>query len=40
MLTLLAHVRTWSVITNSDLMDIKAIFYAPWSDFPNQHIKT
>ena len=40
MLTLLAHVRTWSVITNSELMDIKAIFYAPWSDLLNQHINT
>ena len=38
MLTLLTHARTWSVIINSERMDIKAIFYAPWIDLPNQHI--
>ena len=39
-LYLLAHVRTWSVITNAESIDIKAIFYAPLSDSPNQHTNT
>ena len=39
-LSLLAHVWTWSVITNAKRIDIKAIFYAPWGDLPNQLINT
>ena len=38
MLSLLAHVGTWLAITNVERIDIKDIFYAPWSDSPNQHI--
>ena len=34
------HVGTWAVITNTVRINIKAIFYAPWSDSPNQHINT
>ena len=40
MLYLSAHVRTWSVITSAERIDIKAIFYAPWIDSPNQHVNT
>ena len=40
MLSLLAHVRNWSVITNTERIDIKAIFFALWNNFPNQHINT
>ena len=39
-LSLLTHVGTWLVITNAKRIDIKAIFYALWSDSPNQHITT
>ena len=38
-LNLLAHVGTWLVITNTERIDTMVIFYAPWSDSPNQHIK-
>ena len=40
MLSLLGHVGTCLVITNTECIDIKAIFYAPWSDSPNKHINT
>ena len=39
-LSVLTHVRNWTVITNSERIEIKAILYAPLSDSPNQHIIT
>ena len=37
-LSLVAHIRTWPVITNAERMVTKAAFIAPWSDSPNQHL--
>ena len=37
-LTLIAHLQTWSVITDAERMATKASFVAPWSDSPDQHI--
>ena len=39
-LSVLTHVRNWTVITNSERIKIKAILYAPLSDSPNQHTNT
>ena len=35
--SLIAHLRTWPVITNAEMMATKAAFVAPWSNSPNQH---
>ena len=37
-LTLIAHLRTWPVITNAERMATKASYVAPWSDYPDQHL--
>ena len=37
-LTLIAHLRTWLVIKNTERMATKADFVAPWSDSPEQHL--
>ena len=37
-LSLVAHLRTWPVITNAESMATKAAFVAPWRDSPDQHI--
>ena len=37
-LSLVAHLRTWPVITNAERMTTKAAFIAPWSDFSNPHL--
>ena len=37
-LLLVAHLRTWPVITNAERMAKKSDFFAPWSDSPNQHL--
>ena len=37
-LSLITHLCTWPVITNAESMATKADFFAPWSDFPDQHI--
>ena len=39
-LSLVAHLRTWPVITNSESMAMKAAFVAPWSYYPDQHLST
>ena len=39
-LSLITHLCTWPVITNSERMATKAVFVAPWSDFLNQHLST
>ena len=38
--TMIMHLQTWSIITNKEKLDTKALFYAPWSDTPNTHITT
>ena len=37
-LSLVAHLRTWNVITNVERMATKAAFIALWSDSPDQHL--
>ena len=37
-LLLIAHLRTWPVITNSERMATKASFVDPWSEYPYQHL--
>ena len=37
-LSLIAHLRTWPVITNAERMATKSAFVAPWSDSPDQHL--
>ena len=37
-LSLVAHLRTWPVITNTERIATKAAFVAPWSDSPDQHL--
>ena len=37
-LTLIAHLRTWPVITNAERMATKADFVAPWRDSPDLHL--
>ena len=37
-LSLITHLCTWPVITNAESMATKTDFFAPWSDFPDQHI--
>ena len=37
-LSLVAHLRTWPVITNAERMATKAAFIAPWIDSPDQHL--
>ena len=36
--SLLAHVRTWDIITNKDIIEAKACFHELWSNYPNQNI--
>ena len=38
-LTLIAHLQTWSVITDAERMATKASFVAPWSDSPDQRLR-
>ena len=38
--TMVAHLRTWYVITNAEKIAIKAAFHAPWADTPNAHVTT
>ena len=38
--TMVAHLRTWFVITNAEKIAIKAAFHAPWADTPNAHVTT
>ena len=37
---MITHLQTWFVITNKEKLDVKALFYAPWSETPNTHITT
>ena len=37
-LSLVAQLHTWTVITNAERMATKVDFIAPWSDSPNQHL--
>ena len=37
---MITHLQTWFVITNKEKLDIKVLFYAPWSETPNTHITT
>ena len=37
-LSLIAHLRTWPVISKADRMATKAAFVDPWSDSPYQHL--
>ena len=37
-LSLVAHLRTWPVITNAEMMATKAALISPWSDSPDQHL--
>ena len=37
-LSLVAHLRTWPVITNAERMATNAAFIAPWSDSTNQYL--
>ena len=37
-LTLIAHLQTWPVITKAERMATKATFVAPWSNSPNQQL--
>ena len=39
-LSLIAHLRTWPVITDAERMAAKASFVSPWSDSPDQHISS
>ena len=36
--TMIAHLQTWFVITNKEKLNMRALFYAPWSETPNTHI--
>ena len=36
-LSLIAHLHTWPVITNIEMMAMKAAFVAPWSNSPDQY---
>ena len=38
--TMIAHLRSWFVITNAEKIAIKAAFLAPWADTPNAHVTT
>ena len=38
--TMITHLQTCFVITNKEKLDMKALFYAPWSGTPNTHITT
>ena len=37
-LTLITHLRTWPVITNTERMSTKAAFVAPWSNSSDQNL--
>ena len=37
---MITHLQTWFVITNKEKLDMKALFYAPWSENTNTHITT
>ena len=37
---MITHLQTWFVIMNKEKLDMKALFYAPWSETPNTHITT
>ena len=37
-ITLIAHLQTWPLITNASRMATKASFVAPWSNSPDQHL--
>ena len=37
-LSLIAHLQTWPVITNVERMTMKAALVAPWSNSPDQHL--
>ena len=36
--SIVAHLRTWPLITNAKRMATKAAFIAPWSDSTDQHL--
>ena len=38
--TMITHLQTWFVITDKEKLDMKALFYAPWSETPNTHLTT
>ena len=37
---MITHLQTWFIITNKEKLDMKALFYSPWSETPNTHITT
>ena len=37
-LSLVAHLRMWPVITNTEMMATNAAFIAPWSDSPDEDL--
>ena len=39
-LLLVAHLRTWPVVTNTESMARISAFIAPWNDSPDQHLST
>ena len=40
MISIFAHLRTWYTITDDDQDAAEDSFRAPWSEFPNTHLKT